>query len=330
LNLVLYQRLGYWRIRSLVKDCDLIYAVGAAPAGIIASAWARRSRRHLVLNATGSDVNSILPQISDLSALRGWERQVHGVVCQSRALQEAFLGMYPHVPNVRTHYRGVNLGVFTPAGDVCGPLATRSPVRFLYLGGFPSYDSLSTGSNTKGGWTLLDAWQKAEASLAARGASLLIGGPASTGDSVRNWHAKLHHPELVHLQGLIHPDQVPGFIRASDVMLVPSLAEGLPNASIEASACARPVFGSDTGGLREVIVNGDTGLLLPPGDAEAWSVAMAEHAAAPERLRQMGAKARRRMEDLFDSREYAPNVSQVFHAALMCRLESAMGLSRYD
>jgi glycosyltransferase involved in cell wall biosynthesis len=323
LNLVLYRRLGYGRAAALLADHDLIYAVGAAPAGIIASYWAARSRRHLVLNATGSDVNSVLPQIAGMAGVKGWERHVQGVVCQSHALQDAFLRMYRGVPNVKTFYRGVDLELFTPAGEAMGPLADRVPVRFLYLGGFPAYVSLPTGSNTKGGWTLLRAWQAAESRLAATGASLLIGGPASTSDPVRRWHTTLRHPDRVHLQGLLSPDSVPGFIRASDVMLVPSMNEGLPNASIEASACARAVFGSDTGGIREVIVNDETGLLLPPGDIDAWSAALADYAGRAVILRCMGVKARRRMEELFDSRTYAPNVVSVFEAAAALPLPSS-------
>jgi glycosyltransferase involved in cell wall biosynthesis len=118
----------------------------------------------------------------------------------------------------------------------------------------------------------------------------------------------------VHLQGVLPPENVPGFIRASDVMLIPSMNEGLPNASIEASACARSVFGSDTGGLREVIVHNETGLLLPPGDVDAWSSAIAEYVGCPERLQLMGANGRLRMEQRFDARGYAVNLVTLFRA----------------
>lgn len=316
LNLLLYQRLAYHRVTGIVQDSDLIYAVGAAPAGVIVSDWARRARRHLVLNATGSDVNSLLPQINGIAGIKGWERHVHGVVCQSNALRETLLRMYPHIPNVRTYYRGVNLDMFSPSREAFGPFATRPPVRYLYLGGFAPYSSLPTGSNTKGGWTLLRAWQKAEPILAASGASLLVCGPGSITESIRRWRASLRHPELVHVQGVLDPDSVPGFIRGSDAILIPSMNEGLPNVSIEAAACARPVFGSDTGGLREVVVHGETGLLLPPGDVDAWSSALACYAVQSQNLSQMGVRARRRMEKMFDSSAYAPKVVEVFREAI--------------
>jgi glycosyltransferase involved in cell wall biosynthesis len=264
----------------------------------------------------GSDTNSILPGIRSRYPLPGWHRSVHGVACNSNALRSTFQSMYPDVPNVRVVYRGVDLDVFNPAGPARGPLAGRRPVRFLFLGGFPEYSDLPSGSNTKGGLTLLSAWQAAETELVRTGTSLFLGGPHANSRVVTTWRAGLKAPEHVFVAGTIPPIEIPGYIRSADAVLVPSMEEGLPNISMEASACGRPVLGSTVGGIPEVVADGQTGILIEPGNVSAWRAALVQYSREPDRLRSMGLRARQRMEGLFDARTYAPKMLDLYQAAL--------------
>jgi glycosyltransferase involved in cell wall biosynthesis len=76
--------------------------------------------------------------------------------------------------------------------------------------------------------------------------------------------------------GLANRFVLPGFrsdldslIAAADVVTLPSLTEGLPNVALEASAAGVPVVATAVGGTPEVIADGETGLLLAPGDSAA-------------------------------------------------------------
>lgn len=69
------------------------------------------------------------------------------------------------------------------------------------------------------------------------------------------------------------PDVAP-LLAAADVVVVPSLHEGLGVAALEAMAAARPVIASRIGGLAEVVIDGETGWLVPPGDAGALAAAL--------------------------------------------------------
>jgi glycosyltransferase involved in cell wall biosynthesis len=86
---------------------------------------------------------------------------------------------------------------------------------------------------------------------------------------------------------------------ALDIFVMPSLYEGLGVAALEAMACGLPVIASDTGGLREAVEDGRTGLLAPPGDVVALAHAIETLAEAPAMRAAMGAAARDRAIERF-------------------------------
>jgi glycosyltransferase involved in cell wall biosynthesis len=311
-NIVLYRAFGWGVARQVIENSDIVHSVDGV-LGIITSSWASKASKCHVTQLIGSDVNIIIPRLPSMIA-KGWTNGLHGVICNSQQLAKRFSALYPGVPNVRTIPRGVNPDVFDPDGPALGPLAHERPVRFAFFGGFTK--RALTPEYVKGGPTLLRAWKEVEGDLANSGASLLVAGPDSTGDLGRRWHATLRYPERVHIVGQVLPPEMPGYLRAADAVLVPSFEEGLPNVCTEAAACGRAVLGSAVGGIPDVIVNGETGLVLPPGDVRAWSSALVSCARQADMLHQNGRRARARIQRLFDSRDYGARVLTVYEAAL--------------
>ncbi|HLK10440.1 MAG TPA: glycosyltransferase family 4 protein [Candidatus Binatia bacterium] len=84
-------------------------------------------------------------------------------------------------------------------------------------------------------------------------------------------------------------------LAAADVVALPSLQEGLGVAALEAMAAGRPVVASRVGGLGEVVLDGETGLLVPPGDAAALAAALARLGADPALRARLGAAGRARV-----------------------------------
>jgi len=76
------------------------------------------------------------------------------------------------------------------------------------------------------------------------------------------------------LTGTVPPDDVPAWMIAADVVVVPSRHEPLGLAAIEALACGIPVVAAAVGGLVEVISDGANGLLVPPADPGAVAAAL--------------------------------------------------------
>ncbi len=93
---------------------------------------------------------------------------------------------------------------------------------------------------------------------------------------------------------------VPALLAASDIFVLPSHFEGLPMSVIEAMLTGLPVVATDIRGPREQVVSGETGLLVPPGDAGALAAALASLAGNPALRARMGAAGRARATELYD------------------------------
>jgi glycosyltransferase involved in cell wall biosynthesis len=106
-------------------------------------------------------------------------------------------------------------------------------------------------------------------------------------------------------------------IDEATLLCLPSRAEGLGRVVIEAMCRGRTVVGGDAGGIPDVVEDGVTGLLVPPGDADALAAALVSVLGDRETAARLGAAARRRGEELMPPpSEYAARVAAVVDAAL--------------
>ncbi|MGN6431116.1 MAG: glycosyltransferase family 4 protein [Gaiellaceae bacterium] len=95
-------------------------------------------------------------------------------------------------------------------------------------------------------------------------------------------------------------DDVPRLLAEADVFLLASRSEGLPLSVIEAMAAGLPIVASDVGGLKELVRDGETGVLVPPGDPVALAEALRPLLANRELRRRLGRAGRARAKALFD------------------------------
>jgi glycosyltransferase involved in cell wall biosynthesis len=98
------------------------------------------------------------------------------------------------------------------------------------------------------------------------------------------------HPQIVHT-GFV-PD-TSEYYRAVDLLLLPTWREGFPNVALEAAASGIPVIATQTTGARDAVVPGVTGLLVPPGSADALAQSM-ELLLADQQMRAAMGKAAHR------------------------------------
>ncbi|MFX0197459.1 MAG: glycosyltransferase [Candidatus Hodarchaeota archaeon] len=90
-----------------------------------------------------------------------------------------------------------------------------------------------------------------------------------------------------------------GLLRASDLFVLPSLSEGVPVSVLEAMSAGLPVVATEVGGNPDIIVNYETGILVPSGDADALADAICMLLGDPARFEAMGRRARERAKRLY-------------------------------
>lgn len=87
--------------------------------------------------------------------------------------------------------------------------------------------------------------------------------------------------ERVHMEGHVTRDRMPALLRSADVVLCPSRYEPFGIVALEAMACGRPVVATAVASLRDIVVDGVTGLLVPPRSPHAVATAVRELIADP-------------------------------------------------
>jgi glycosyltransferase involved in cell wall biosynthesis len=106
--------------------------------------------------------------------------------------------------------------------------------------------------------------------------------------------------ENVTFVGYKSQSEVAEALRAADMLVLPSFAEGVPVVLMEAMAARRPVVTTHIAGIPELVTDGTSGLLVPPGDVAALTTAIETVLSDPARATAMGHAGRARVETAFD------------------------------
>jgi glycosyltransferase involved in cell wall biosynthesis len=185
----------------------------------------------------------------------------------------------------------------------------RDRVR-AWLGFGPSEHLMTmvgTFKRQKGHATLIEAFARVAGRVADL--HLLLAGDGGLVGEVRAQVATAGLADRVHFLGTVR--DVPRLLAASDSFVLPSLWEGLPVALVEAMAGQLPVIATAVSGTSQVMEDGITGWLVPPGDAAALAAAMTDLLADPARAEATAAAARGRVA-AFSARSQAEQLADLF------------------
>lgn len=114
-------------------------------------------------------------------------------------------------------------------------------------------------------------------------------------------------------------DDIPECLRGFDLFVLPSLAEGICNTLLEAMATGLPVIATEVGGNPDLIVDGEIGTLVPPGQPPRLAQAMAAAIDAPQRRHAYGQAARQRAETEFSIATMVQRYERLYHLLLAGR-----------
>jgi glycosyltransferase involved in cell wall biosynthesis len=120
-------------------------------------------------------------------------------------------------------------------------------------------------------------------------------------------------------RGNVPRAELPLHYRRSCVTVFPSLFENFPNVCLEAMACGRPVVGSQASGMAEMIVDGQSGVLVAPGDVPGLTAALLRVLENPEWAEGLGRAARLRVEQVYALDAVARRMAACFRRVIARR-----------
>ena len=191
--------------------------------------------------------------------------------------------------------------------------------------------SLNTGNNrftflfvgkltkTKGLAYLLDAFNRLSENNKFIDLLLIGGGASST---VKYFTEKSKENKNIHFLGIKSADEIKNYYMSCDIFIMPSLSEGFGIANLEAMACGKPVISTRVGGIVDVVVDGETGLLVNPANVNELYLAMEKFLDNPGMVIKMGGMARKRVVENFSWNIVAEKLHNAYASILSYEKQS--------
>jgi glycosyltransferase involved in cell wall biosynthesis len=122
--------------------------------------------------------------------------------------------------------------------------------------------------------------------------------------------------KFVRFTGPLKREQVANILGRASVFVFPSLREGLPLSVLEAMACGTPVVGSDVPGIKDLVVNGENGLLVPARNPKMLAEALLTLLNEVELRKEMGRRARRVVVAEYSWDSVISKIEKVYYEAI--------------
>lgn len=270
-----------------VFDFQLIHAHVLTLDGFAAVQAGRALHKPVVVSLRGSDVHAY-PRQNAWVARQARFTLAHGdrFIAVSRALARQAETLGPHQHPAEVIYNGVDCNLFSPGED--------QPQLRMALGLPPTGTILLTVGGLvpeKGVAELIAAFEPTARRYPELRLVVVGNGPMRA--ALESLDHRLGGGRVI-LPGAVSNRQVADYMRAADILLHPSHAEGLPNVVLEAMASELPVIATHVGGLPEVVVPGVTGLLFEAQDAGQLEAHLLQLLSDLTVARQMGQAGRAR------------------------------------
>ena len=286
------------RVRRIVKKLqpDILHAMHLTSYGFLAALC---DTHPLLTSVWGTDILEA-PTWTPLHnrLTRFALKRADLVTATGLALADATLRYMPEGEPVTVVPYGVDLERFSP-------IERQPPDAQLVVG------TVGRLSMEKGLDVLLEAY--ALAIVDHLDMKLVIAGEGPERAKLARLAKDLDIEANVSFLGEIPHEGVPAVLATFDIFAMPSRAEGFGVAAIEAAAMGIPVVGSDVHGIPDVVDHSSTGLLVPPGDAQALARAISRLADDVELRQTMGENARTFVAERYDWRENTAQMERIYN-----------------
>jgi len=235
--------------------------------------------------------------------------RVEAVIAISRQVEQSLIAGGVSAKNVRTLYSGIDLSEREPAhNDQAIRQMIGLPDGAVLLG------TVANLFPRKGYEVMIRALPAIVRAVPTVHYMIVGSDDQGYADRLKRLAQELKIGDRVHIVGF--QDPVQPFLAALDLYVHPALMEGFGIAVVEAMAMGKAVVATTTGGLPEVVAQGETGLLVPPGDAESLAVAVVSLLGDPDRREQLGRNGTARAQERFSLDAFVRHMEQVYGEVL--------------
>ena len=215
-----------------------------------------------------------------------YRRLADHIITTSPKVTAGFQDIFDLPPNrISTIPTGIDTAVFSPNGQ-------KARLEFSPQSRGPLLGMIAVVRQAKGHRFLLQAMRLLRSQGFPTRCIMVGDGPMLK--AVRELATQLNLDDSVLFAG--YREDIPEILRALDVLVIPSLHEGVPQVALQALATCTPVVGSNVGGIPSVIRAGETGRLVPAGDVEALAAAIKETLTDIEKTQAMKIRGRQMVE----------------------------------
>jgi phosphatidylinositol alpha-1,6-mannosyltransferase len=276
------------------QSLDVIHALYLTQPAFVAVAAGRYLGRPTVVSARGNDLDRSAFDPGKFAPMVWALQHASAVTAVSTALVRK---VQTFVPGCEVQWlpNGVDARQFAPG------LRDEALGDSLGLSEAPVVAFVGEARRKKGLTVLLPAFARLCARLDRPPTLLLVGGVRQDDAPILEVFRRQNPALDVRAVPHVPHEQLPAYYHLADLLVLPSLREGLPNALLEGMACGKAVVASKVGGIPDVLGkgSGENGLLVPPGDVAALAEAMEQLLADPERRMAMGLAARATVQEHF-------------------------------
>jgi glycosyltransferase involved in cell wall biosynthesis len=296
------------RVRRLVRDLrpDLLHALHLTSYGFLAAFC---DVHPTLVSVWGTDVLEA-PSLSPLHYFitRHALRRADHITATGLRLAETAARYAPAGKPVTVVPYGVDLRQFQPEAKRSRPEPAEGTSDEVVIG------AVARLSKEKGLHYLLEAFAAVAGSHPE--ARLLLAGEGPERGRLERLAARLGLGERVRFLGEAPHEQVPAVLQELDVFAMPSTWEGFGVAALEAEAMEVPVVASNIHGIPDVVVDGETGLLVPPRDPQALATALERLASDAGLRRRLGQAGRAFVAEHYSWEENTAQMEALYGAAV--------------
>lgn len=258
----------------VARTCDLIHAHWI-PTGAVAGLVAKRLGLPMVITAHGSDATYLKAGKMVREVCRFSLASANHVIAVSDTLRDDLIRFGVRADNVTTIHNGVDQTAFQARDEDSGG-------RMIVWAGRMTEE--------KGVEYLIRAMRKI--TTVFRDAVLRLVGDGPLRQDLEELATQLRLSGSVSFVGEKSHSEMVSVYAGCDLVVLPSLSEGLPMVLLEAMAAGKPVVASRVGGIPEVISEGRTGYLVSPGSPDEIADRVIELLGRPELMTEMGTLSR--------------------------------------